>query len=319
MPDTPSPKHGLVRPADNDFINTWPLSARQLIDALDALVASISLADPRPAAGKSGRIHRHPVTGELSLDNGASWEGLSKNPHAANHNEGGSDPLPGQVPIGGVIPYAGTTLPAGGNWDWADGGLIVAADYPTFTSRVGHAYNGGVDPGGGMIRKPDKRGRHLLGANNFGAGSGGSGNDRSQAARGSALVNGASPGEVSHVITSGELASHSHSLVAAGTHSHGGADTYAGDHSHIFQSYWVPGSGPNGWNFVQGANASGQFTPWSLGGAFASLGGTSVSGGHQHGINADGSHTHGVNNTGSGTAHNNMPPGEADNVIVRIR
>lgn len=90
--------------------------------------------------------------------------------------EVGDVPPPAEIPIGSVVSYAGTTLPPGGQWDWADGGLIdrqVGGVDTTFFQRVGHAYNGGVDPGSLKVRKPDKRGRVSVGADNFGQGAAG--------------------------------------------------------------------------------------------------------------------------------------------------
>lgn len=88
----------------------------------------------------------------------------------------GDREAPGSVPIGGIIAYAGTVLPTDGVWDWADGGLIDRTTYATFYTRQGgaaHSYNGGVDPGTNKVRKPDKRGRMSMGADNFGQGAAG--------------------------------------------------------------------------------------------------------------------------------------------------
>lgn len=81
--------------------------------------------------------------------------------------------LEAMVPIGVPIPYGGSSLPAGGRWDWADGGLINKTTYSEFFGALGHVYNGGVDPGSNMVRKPDKRGRVSVGADNFGQGAAG--------------------------------------------------------------------------------------------------------------------------------------------------
>jgi microcystin-dependent protein len=118
-------------------------------------------------------------------------------------------------PIGACIPYCGLALPAGTYWDLADGHLIdrgagLIGEY--FYAAVGHAYNGGVDPGSGKVRLPDKRGRVSVGADNMGtvlygtsAGAGGR-TPNSNRARGQ---NG---GEERHVLVKAEMAAHRHGL-----------------------------------------------------------------------------------------------------------
>lgn len=109
-----------------------------------------------------------------------------------------------QFPIGAIVAYAGTTLPAGSKFDWADGGLINKITYATFFTRVGHAYNGGVDPGSNMVRKPDKRGRVPVGADNFGA--------TGDAARifNSNRLRGQNGGEERHTLLTANMPSHTH-------------------------------------------------------------------------------------------------------------
>lgn len=196
MPSTPSPKFGIVRPADGDFINTWPATTRAIVDWLDPNIATFSEANPRPAAGVSGRLHRHPTTGALSFDTGTAWVDLPFGSIAARLATGGSDPLTVtnsmlgvDVPIinvGDQLPTARQTLPASGRFAWCDGSLIRADLYPAFMTAVGHAYNGGVSPGNDasgfpLVRLPDKKGRGSIGA-----GSGAGLTNRLRGARGGA-------------------------------------------------------------------------------------------------------------------------------------
>ena len=62
------------------------------------------------------------------------------------------------VPIGTVMPYAGTTLPSG--WLFCDGASISTTDYPELFSVIGFSHG---NPGGGLFRLPDYRGRFLRG------------------------------------------------------------------------------------------------------------------------------------------------------------
>jgi microcystin-dependent protein len=112
----------------------------------------------------------------------------------------------GIPPIGFQGPYAGSGDPAGGDWLLCDGRLIDRTVYAAFFAAVGHAYNGGVDPGANMVRLPDKRGRGSIGAINMGtaAGAGPNTNARAQVARG------AGGGEAAHILSIAEMPSHDH-------------------------------------------------------------------------------------------------------------
>lgn len=74
------------------------------------------------------------------------------------------------IPVGFIVFDSGTSLPsiAGWVWDYADGGLIDKTTYAAFFGRVGHGYNGGVDPGSNKVRKPDHRGRGPVGPDTMG-------------------------------------------------------------------------------------------------------------------------------------------------------
>jgi len=291
MPGPPSAKYGLVKPADADYINTWPASARSMIDAVDALMATADTTDPRPAAGKFGRLHRSP-TGTISFDIGTAWVELSRSPHASRHGEGGDDPIVGLTPVAAIVPYAGTALPGGGAWAWADGGLINADIYTVFASRVGHAYNGGASPGSGtptqgdptvgnLVRLPDKRGRSSIGANTFGQGSAGTANSRAQWARG------ANGGEVAHLLAWQESGTNGNATTGGDTpdHAHApdvGGAAFATNYGYDFIA------GPGGWGFRT-----------YTGGASAR-------------------HAHYLNARNADWAHNIVHPFEVDNYIVRI-
>jgi len=168
LPTTPSPKHGLTRPADGDFINSWPASTRQVIDYLDPYIAGAITTTPRPAAGLFGRFHLA-ADGTLTFDTGSAWVEIRSG--VVGVAQLAADvPLP---PVGTILPYAGTALPGNGKWAWAAGGLVDRSLYSEFYAAQGgaaHTYNGGVDPGGNLVRLPDKRGRVSVGADTMGGG-----------------------------------------------------------------------------------------------------------------------------------------------------
>jgi len=220
---------------------------------------------------------------------GGDLAGTARPPlgHGSSHASGGADPVSvttGMVqdaaitfakvnadvpiiPIGSIVAFAGINLPANGRWVWADGGLIDRTTYSAFMSAVGHAYNGGVDPGGNSVRVPDKRGRLSVGAVSMpGGGTGGAAPGRSQAARGT-------NGGASTV-----------QLLAA--------ESGLPDHVHVPKQY--------------------QFAEWRPGDAFGPGPGAAIL--PQFADTTTGSTT----TQNAAQAHQNMPPFEADNYIVRV-
>lgn len=306
MPSTPSTRWALQRPADGDLISTWPASMRTTIDAIDALMVGFTATLPRPSAAVLGRFHRDSGTGIVSFDTGSGWAQMTQTPHAADHVEGAADPIKGQVPIGGEILYAGGTLPPGTEWDWADGGLIDKTTYATFFTRVQHNYNGGVDPGANKVRKPDKRGRVPMGADNFGPLGAANRITVASATRG---ANGGVE-RVTLASTESGLPAHAHSQPS---HSHSASSDV--QLSNNFSPNTPPLAGIGSVlvaNVAGGVNApyANNSNPW-----------TGNSQGHGHGIAVDPTTPGNVNNNGAagaGASHQNLQPFEADTYLVRI-
>jgi Phage Tail Collar Domain len=181
------------------------------------------------------------------------------------------------VPIGGQMPYTGDTDPSGGRFLLCDGRLVNVADYPVFATKTGHKYNGGVDPGGGQIRIPDKRGRGSLGADNMGTARGAAGRVpsipsglRSAGWNGGADTHTHTANIPSHT-HSGALPSHTHTG-GCPDHLHSVGSLYTGNHSHgVSVSGTTGGSNSNTaggvgsggyascayWNHAHGVNSSG--------------------------------------------------------------
>jgi hypothetical protein len=231
----------------------------------------------------------------------------------------GNDPrFGGMVPIGGLVTYAGLGDPPEANFVCADGRLIDRTVYVEFFNRVGHSYNGGVDPGSNKVKIPDKRGRALLGAltmNTQMATPPSTDNTRAQAA----TARGVSGGENAHTSTNAEMPVHAH---GGGTgadspdHAHSGStSTDSPDHAHYNNAsyaqaanYWGGGPPPAG-------SMNWLYTPVSG----AAVGGATARHAHSFGTGgASARHAHGINNDGGGAAHNNVGPFEADCILVRI-
>lgn len=208
----------------------------------------------------------------------------------------------GGLPVGSIVEYAGSTDPGvqadGTDWRLADGRLVVQATYPLFTTRVGHKYNGGVDPGGGNIRLPDRRGRASVGADDMGTAQGAANripNSNRQA--------GQNGGEERHTNLSTES--------GMPAHTHG--DTFAVSSVQPWSAGWNVPIADTSW---QDGNVTSGNISLSAGPIPATLGAISyASGGHSHSVTGAVSTASAVN---AASAHNNMQPYEVDNVIVRV-
>jgi microcystin-dependent protein len=159
-----------------------------------------------PALGDPWIEHFEAVPGaDAGIDDLWLPDGVIEERHLAD-----GDVLSTLVPIGAQIPYGGGGDPPGGRLLLADGRLINRTVHAAFFAVVGHAYNGGVDPGSNMVRIPDKRGRVSVGADNMGTAQGAAGRlPNSSRARGQ------SGGEERHVMSISELPTHSHDAPAA--------------------------------------------------------------------------------------------------------
>jgi microcystin-dependent protein len=200
-----------------------------------------------------------------------------------------------EVLVGVQLPFTGDGDPVDTRFVLAEGRLIASTSYPVFDALAGgkapvgkrHKYNGGVDPGGGMVRIPDKRGRSSVGADDMGTARGAAG--RLTTAKGHANVAGQNGGLERHAFVIGEVPSHNHGGVT------GGPSTVA--HNHGFQA--VALSGGSGTEAFQGGASNRTDNGFFSGGLST--------------------HTHPVTAQGGGGEHNNMGPYEVDNVVVRVK
>jgi hypothetical protein len=226
------------------------------------------------------------------------------------------------VPIGTIVPFAGTALPPGGRWDWADGGLIDRTTYADFFAAVQHAYNGNLDPGSNKVRKPDKRGRSSIGAINFGpTGAGPATNARAQVARG------VGAGEVNHQLAAGESGVNGSGSTAIANDTGSSYAQQSMDHNHYVATpgyyFSVITGPPSDIGLRQKPNVASGWDEY----------GPSYAAGWVEGINSTtgsiaqniGAHTHVTSMPGhaliartADVAHNTLHPYEADNYIVRI-
>jgi microcystin-dependent protein len=214
VPGPPTTKYDLPTiDAGADFINAYPPIFNEAVTTLSELIASATEEMPRPAAGIFGRFHRNPDTDALSFDTGTDWLELSSADAAAA----------GATFVGMMTVDVGNTgdiVTATQEWMKPDGRLINRITYDAYFARVGHAHNGGVDPGSNMVRLPDYRGRAIVGADDMGTGAAGR-------LPNSNRVRGQSGGEERHVNTVNEMPRHSHTLQGANNLSSGGGGYHA--------------------------------------------------------------------------------------------
>lgn len=217
-------------------------------------------------------------------------------------------------PIGTVVDFAGATPPVG--WLLCYGQAVSRSEYAALFAIIGTTW--GAGNGTTTFNLPDCRGRIRAGRDNMGG---------TDAARLSsfwgalARTLGGFFGTVTHVLTTGQMPAHGHSVTgtaaSAGGHSHSvsasGSTNTAGEHSHTFRT-----------------NASGADTnfPTGISGApFQASIPTNPAGDHSHTVSvtgtaaSSGAHTHSVTgtaaNSGSGQAHNNTQPTIIFNTIIK--
>lgn len=180
-------------------------------------------------------------------------------------------------PPGFKFEYVGDTAPDG--FLMCDGSAVSQATYADLFAVLGFTYG---NPGGGNFSLPDQRGRCTLGA---GAGSGLT-----------SRTLGATGGEETHVLTTTEIPSHTHAKTDPG-HTH----PMASGGSPV-QNYIDPGGVTPGAGGMSGTDAN-PVTPPTFSYGNNTTGGST--------------NTFTIANTGSGTAHNNIQPSLAFNVIIK--
>jgi len=186
------------------------------------------------------------------------------------------------VPTGTILSFASALLPGG--YLWATGQAVSRTTYSALYGALGTTFGSGN--GSTTFNVPDLRGRAPVGADNFG-GAGSANRLHAQTFSSDGVVNqntvGGTGGQDSHVLSTGELASHTHSPTDPG-HSHTGSPNFLNE----------AGGGPSG------------FT----------VGSPSIAINSQH---TTSSSTTGISlaNTGSNIAHNTMSPYQACFFIIK--
>jgi microcystin-dependent protein len=188
------------------------------------------------------------------------------------------------VPAGVILDYGGSSAPGG--WLLCYGQAVSRTTYADLFTAIGTAY--GAGDSSTTFNLPDLRGRVAAGKDDMGGSAASRLTSTTMTADGATL--GAVGGTQTHVLTTGELASHTHT---GGAHTHG---------IHSKSANGTTGAGGPPFCFTDGG-------PWfsGEGGSYTADQGTTDSGGAVATTSA-----------GSNTAHLNVQPTIIVNKIIKI-
>lgn len=245
--------------------------------------------------------------------------------------------MQGVAPTGCIMMYAAATAPGG--WLLCDGSVVSRTQYAVLFSIISTSYNRATDTDPATFRLPNLKGRFALGASAT--------HTLGEVARG--IVTG---GEETHQLVIGELAVHAHTITAtqpAHSHSdsghqhlgHGVNHLHNINHNHSIAAGQFSHQHYVGHNVgnAAGGSGNGNFLKSDGGYDYLSTANTLPGGSTDYAnVNSQGADrsldawtdiayaaissaqpaiTASAANTGGGTAHNNMPPWETLNYIIK--
>jgi microcystin-dependent protein len=154
-------------------------------------------------------------SGNLLTSNGTTWQSTA--PAAATG-----------LPTGAIMPFAGASAPSGG-YLLCDGSSVSSSTYLALHAVISNTYGGSAYTGGAGLNftLPDLRGRLPMGAGT-GVGLNASGTGAPSGTAQTARTRGQWLGEETHLLTTAELANHTHANTVSG----GNTSTAGGSHNH---------------------------------------------------------------------------------------
>jgi microcystin-dependent protein len=271
----------------------YAVSSNQVFDTLAHLDGQMIAFAPHVTNGAAVTLNvdglgAKPLRGAPGLDLAAAVL-IAGSPYVATYYNAAGEfilqgflQLPDVIPIGGCIPYLGTTVP-NPNFAFPYGQTFSRSVYAKLFALVGTTFGSG--DGSTTFTGPDVRGRAFFGLDNMG----GTAANRITAG-GSGIAGptlGATGGAETVTLTSAQIPAHSHPNTLSQT-----------PHNH--------GYGPTSTTTVVSAGES--FSGWS---------GPATTNQITQAVNANIT-INNANNTGGGGAHTNMPPAFICPVIMRI-
>lgn len=205
------------------------------------------------------------------------------------------------TPVGAVVAWAGTSAPGTSDqWLLCHGQSVSRTGFPELFATLGTAYGSG--DGSTTFTLPDLRGRVPVGVDGT-----------SPARVAGASVRGATGGASTVTLTAAQVPAHSHTVPS---HNHTGTTSQSGEHFH---------GAPTGFGFfgaaLGGTRAAGKGTfrmqTQNNGNVYLEWGTTS-NGRHNHTFTTSGTALT-TQQAGGGQAHQNMPPYQTINFIIRAK
>jgi len=244
-------------------------------------------------------------SGNLLTSNGTTWQSTA--------------PASSSMPTGALMPYAGATAPTG--YLLCDGSSVSSSTYLALHAVISNTYGGSAYTGAGALsfNLPDLRGRLPMGAGT-GLGQNASGTGAPTGTAQTARTRGEWLGEETHLLTTAELASHTHANTVGS--SSGASNSITGTmnsnttHTHDIRMR-ADNSIVNGNYVLATSGTSVTYNNTSTGGTNG--GGAGNGDGKTVSTNTDHSHNIGINNAaaGSGSRHNTIPPVVVLNYLIK--
>lgn len=253
-----------------------------LQDQAVMLFADGTARDAAVTSPTEGMVVYLTSTNFLQIYDGTSWNDVI---------DSAGSPAGGTMPVGTLLPYAGTTSPDTNIYLLCDGQAVSRTTYADLFTVVSTTF--GVGDGSTTFNVPDLRGRIPMGLDNLG------GTPANRVTDADADALGGTVGAQDHTLTEAELPSHSHSQTSH-THSVNPPSTSVSFNQTIRRvgNYAIGGAST--------ADAYGPYSGTTLTGTVDVASFTSGSGG--------GGSTGG---TGSGNAHSILQPSMAIGYLIR--
>ena len=229
-------------------------------------------------------------SGNLLTSNGTTWQSTA--PASSS-----------SMPTGALMPYAGASAPTG--YLLCDGSSVSSSSYLALHAVISNTYGGSAYTGAGALsfNLPDLRGRLPMGAGT-GTGQNASGTGAPSGTAQTARTRGQWLGEETHLLTTAELASHTHANTVGSSASNNNDQVTGNMNSNVTHNHYLNMSAYNG---------TGNYTAVGYNGPLYPANGVTESANINH------NHNIGITNVAAGgnSRHSVVPPVVVLNYIIK--